>query len=152
MKQFGEGTLFLRLSGTVPGLAWVGTYNFSTTLLLYRTFSATYPSEATYKDFVYSLEHVQSDASHQLSVLCKFVREKQRLRIGGLLLPDLVQFYVWLHQQLSHLITRRRACDLSVGNVVERLTKRYSATYADNIRRLFSRVQGWISFGGDGVF
>lgn len=111
-----------------------------------RAFSATYPFEPTYKDFLHSLEYVQgagnTSACHELSVLCKFAREKQRLRIGGLLLPDLVEFYVWLHQQLSHLMTMNQALELSVGDVVERLANRYSKGYADYIRRLFSRVQG----------
>lgn len=102
--------------------------------------------QPTYKDFLHSLEHIQGascvSASEELSVLSKFVREKQRLRIGGLLLPDLVEFYVWLHQQLSHLVTMKQACELSIGDVVERLANRYSRNYAAYIQRLFARVQG----------
>jgi hypothetical protein len=110
-----------------------------------RTFSATYPEEPTYRDFLHSLEHIQGaghlDLSQQLSVLCKFVREKQLLRIGGLLLPDLVEFYLWLHQQLSHLITMEQAVCLTIGDVVERITNRYSKSYSEYIQRLFVRVQ-----------
>jgi hypothetical protein len=111
-----------------------------------RTFSATYPVEPTYQDFLLSLEHIQgvhghSDLSQQLSVLCKFVREKQLLRTGGLLLPDLVEFYLWLHQQLSHLMTKEQAMHMCVGDVVERIINRYGKNYAEYIQRLFKRVQ-----------
>ena len=111
-----------------------------------REFSTTYPIVPTYNDFVYSFEHIQQSNNtrlyEELSVLRKFIREKQRLRVGGLLLPDLVEFYVWLHQHLSHLVTKQQALELSVGDVVKRLTKRYSKDYAAYIRRLFARVQG----------
>jgi hypothetical protein len=106
-----------------------------------RAFSSSYPVEPTYKDFLGSLEYVQRANRFRLSVLCKFVKEKQQLRIGGLLLPYLVEFYLWLHRSLSHLMTLEQARSLSVGDVVARLANRYSKKYARYIRSLFKRVQ-----------
>ena len=107
-----------------------------------------YPVDASYKDFVRTLDYVEGAAgkrvTKELSVLLTFFTEKQRLRVGGLLLPDLIEFYQWLHGELSHLVTQEEARKLKIGHVVKRLTGRYSREYAQYVRRLFERVKGTV--------
>eukprot|EP00118_Oscarella_pearsei_P023946 m.294339 g.294339 ORF g.294339 m.294339 type:complete len:5643 (+) comp40744_c0_seq7:98-17026(+) len=127
-----------------------------------REFANVYPTDASPKDFMHSLEYLEGAGrtamAEELRVLIKFFTEKQRLRVGGLLLPDLIEFYQWLHGELSHLITFDQAFKLTIGHVVSKLTDRYSKKYATYVQRLYARVkekyneyiklvQGAIGFG-----
>ncbi|XP_065828093.1 uncharacterized protein [Oscarella lobularis] len=110
-----------------------------------REFGSVYPVDASYKDFVHTLNYIEGaggkSTAEELGILLKFFTEKQRLQVGGLLLPDLIEFYQWLHGELSHLVTYEEAMKLKIGHVVKRLTGRYSKKYAEYVRRLFERVK-----------
>lgn len=82
----------------------------------------------------------------QLSFLHKFFAEGEMLNLCSQLLPDLVQFYRWLHVKLAYLLTRDKVCRLTIGNVVENLPNRFSMHHADEIQKLFRRVQGILYF------
>ena len=114
--------------------------------MFFREFGSVYPVDASYKDFVHTLNYIEGaggkSTAEELGILLKFFTEKQRLRVGGLLLPDLIEFYQWLHGELSHLVTYEEAMKLKIGHVVKRLTGRYSKKYAEYVRRLFERVKG----------
>ena len=64
-----------------------------------------------------------------------------RLRVGGLLLPDIVELYQWLHTNLSHLITLERASSLTIGRVIDLARLNYSRDYAKHISDLYERVK-----------
>lgn len=99
-----------------------------------------------FDDFALSVEYHWLNASEerqrQLGFLYKFVKEKELLFLCSRLLPDLVKFYHWLHQKLTHLLTRNQACRLTIGIVIENVPFRYSQHHADEIRALFRRVRG----------
>jgi len=60
--------------------------------------------------------------------------------VGGALLPDLVEFYKWIHTQLTHLVTYQRAKQISIGNVISLTAKRYSQELCDHLTNLFKRI------------
>ena len=82
-----------------------------------------------------------NDCSYvHLFALHQFTLEQKRLQVGGALLPDLVEFYKWIHTQLTHLVTYQRAKQISIGNVISLAAKRYSQELCDHLTNLFKRI------------
>jgi len=77
-----------------------------------------------------------------LFALHHFTLEYERLQLGGALLPDLVEFYQWIHTHLSHLVSFERAKQISIGNVIALSTKRYTQDICDHLTALFKRIIG----------
>ena len=102
-----------------------------------------YPLPATENDYMRSLVDATeaNDCSYtHLFALHQFTLEQKRLQVGGALLPDLVEFYKWIHTQLSHLVTYQRAKQITIGNVISLTAKRYSQQLCDHLTKLFKRV------------
>ena len=71
-------------------------------------------------------------------------------QVGGQLLPDLVEFYQWLHTHLAHQVTHHRACNtFTIGQVVALASRRMPHNMADQIQQLYQRVKG--EFSGLGL-
>ena len=81
-----------------------------------------------------------SCSSTHLLVLNLLALEQKRLQAGGTLLPDLIEFYKWIHTQLSHLVTYERAKEITIGQVINLTAKRYSPEICDHLTDLFKRV------------
>ena len=62
------------------------------------------------------------------------------LQLGGALLPDLVEFYQWLHIHLSYLVRYERATEMSIGNVISLSAKRYPEEICTNLANLIERI------------
>lgn len=77
---------------------------------------------------------------NHLFVLHQFTLEKERLQLGGALLPDLVELYQWIHTHLSHLVTYERAKKITIGNVISLSAKRYSQGVRTYLTNLFERI------------
>ena len=75
-------------------------------------------------------------------MLTQFVLERPQLQVGGRLLPDLVEFYLWLHTQLAYIVSYDKATELKIGQVVEQAVKRYSKDYGTHVKKLYERVKG----------
>ena len=81
------------------------------------------------------------DASkNKLYVLSKFVLEYPRLQAAGALLPDLLQFYQWIHTELAYLVTRKNAENESIGAVITMAEKNAGI----DLNKLYERVKGII--------
>ena len=63
----------------------------------------------------------------------------------GLLLPDLVELYLWLHHALAHLITLERAASISIGRVFQLAAKGHSKEMGEHLTSLYERVKGIIA-------
>jgi len=78
-----------------------------------RSLELCYPHFPTEQDFIHSVLSSGDICSYtqkgDLYLLGQFAQEWSRLQAGGLLLPDLVEFYQWLHTALGRL-------ELSGGN------------------------------------
>lgn len=102
-----------------------------------------YPHPATENDYMKSLVDAieANDCSYtHLYVLYQFTLQQKRLQVGGALLPDLVEFYKWIHTQLSHLVTYQRANKITIGDVIDLTAKRYSQDLCDHLRNLLKRI------------
>jgi len=77
-----------------------------------------------------------------LFVLHRFTLEHERLQVGGALLPDLIEFYQWIHTHLSHLVTYELSGDITIGNLIKLSAKRYSQDICDHLTHLFDRIIG----------
>ena len=77
-----------------------------------------------------------------LFALQHFTLEHNRLQVGGALLPDLVEFYQWIHTHLSHLVTYEYAEEITIGNLIKLSAKRYSHDICDHLTHLFERIIG----------
>ena len=61
-----------------------------------------FPSEVDFVDHILSQsDQEQFQAGGELDVVLMFCQEWKQIQAGGLLLPDLVEFYQWLHTQLG---------------------------------------------------
>ena len=73
--------------------------------------------------------------------MAQFVLESPKLQIGEYILPDLVEFYLWLHNQLAYTVSYEKAAELKLGLVLRRVTAKYSKEFQDHINDLYERVK-----------
>ena len=81
------------------------------------------------------------DAKNKLYVLSKFVLEYPRLQAAGALLPDLLEFYQWIHTELAYLVTRKYAETESIEAVITTAEQKYAGI---DLNKLYERVKGII--------
>lgn len=75
------------------------------------------------------------DIAKQYPLLSLVVKEFTKLQAGGSLLPDLIEFYIWLHQDLNNVVSECYAKNKKLGDVL--------VEYGDNYHcALFQRVKG----------
>jgi len=72
-----------------------------------------------------------------LFVLHRFTLEHDRLQLGGALLPDLVEFYQWIHTRLSHLVTYERAQEITIGDVIKLSAKWFAPKFHKHFTSLY---------------
>jgi len=77
-----------------------------------------------------------------LIALQHFTVEYERLQVGGALLPDLVEFYQWIHTHLSHLVTYEIAKQITIGQVFRLSANRYSKDISEHLTNLLERIIG----------
>ncbi|XP_065913406.1 uncharacterized protein [Dysidea avara] len=109
----------------------------------YRTLNEHYPHLATENEYMKSLvaarEAHDLDDAH-LFALHLFTLEYERLQLGGALLPDLVEFYQWIHTHLSYLVTYEKAQQITIGKIISLSAKRYSQELCEHLTDLFKRI------------
>ena len=109
-----------------------------------RTLELHYPHPATENDLMKCLvdaTEANNCNSTYLFVLHRFILEQKMLQIGGALFPDLIEFYQWIHTELSHLVTYQKAEQISIGKIISLSAKRYSKEYSEHLKNLFKRVK-----------
>jgi len=79
------------------------------------------------------------DDTH-LFALYHFTLEYERLKVGGALLPDLLEFYQWIHIHLSHLVTFEKANQIKIGEVISLSASRYSQELCEHLKKLFETI------------
>ena len=100
-----------------------------------------FPSEKQLKNNLVSVQDCSEEPKH--TVLLKFLEDRHRLAVGSALLPDLVEFYLWLDVHLAHLIRYEVAQTLSVGQLMRSACERYPSEAA-RLKELFARMKGWL--------
>lgn len=77
-----------------------------------------------------------------IALLSRFSLQWRRLQVGGELLPDLVEFYQWLHTDLAHVVSYEMACKVKIKNIIDRAVRKYSSDMGEHLFQLFTRVKG----------
>jgi hypothetical protein len=77
-------------------------------------------------------------------ILEQFLKYYSFFKLGGDLLPDLIQFYQWLHRDLSNLITVEEARTKTLYHIVDEFSSRYSDQFAMS---LYIKVRGTLYEG-----
>ena len=103
-----------------------------------------YPYYPTELDFTNSMlgcrEH--SSGVEDISVLTHFTLNWRRLQAGGEILPRLVEFYQWLHTELAYGISKEKAMEVKIGDVIKKSVNASSVYKGDYLRQLFAGVKG----------
>ena len=76
-----------------------------------------------------------------LYVLSRFVMNWPRLQIGGNLLPDMIEFYCWLHSNLAHTISINMASKYKISNVIRKARNRSSKEFSKHLSDLYHKVK-----------
>ena len=76
---------------------------------------------------------------NQFYVLSKFALTYPRLKAGGALLPDLIEFYQWIHTELAYLVTKKYAQKNGFEEVITKADQKYEGR---DLFKLFERVKG----------
>ena len=71
-----------------------------------------------------------------------FVNHYPFLQAGGALLPSLIEFYQWIHTDLSYIITKKQANEMTVDDAVELAAGKYSKELEKYYTKLYERVTG----------
>ena len=75
--------------------------------------------------------------------LYQFILLRPKLNAGGMLLPDLVKFYLWSHNELNYTVTLDDAKRVTVGEMLNLyLEKHYFGEDKDKIVETFEAVAG----------
>ena len=100
-----------------------------------------FPSEATLIQSLMASPTALTPSNHHY-LLSTLVLNHQRLAVGGILLPKLIEFYHWIHSHLEYQLTYQQAQDLSIGQVVEVVSKHCSRSTKEYLLALYEQVKG----------
>lgn len=116
------------------------TCDYSYNLCHFRCLEEHYPTFPSTQDLTHSLlssgDLQQLSEGGRLRFLTRFTMELSLLYKGGVLLPDLVKFYQWLHTDLALQFTREDA-RIAIGEVIK-LAEKHGEGY---IRKLYEGVK-----------
>ena len=73
-------------------------------------------------------------------VLYQFLLKRPLLNAGGKLLPALVDFYQWLHNEIAYTITLEDACKINVETVLSTFLNRHLPEQRDNRLNQFKAI------------
>ena len=111
---------------------------------MYRSLINVYPYIPSLKDFKHYLQDQCSSQKTyaKYEVLVHFMNRYARLTAGGILLPSLIEFYQWIITDLSHVITKKQASEMSLHDAVDLATEKYSEELEQHYTKLFESVTG----------
>lgn len=102
---------------------------------------AHYPHFPSEQECMRAIVGGDVDQQSNLYLLPTFAMYWERLQVGGALLPDLIEFYTWLHKNLAHLLTIKKASTITIGRVVSLVEKKKGKELGKHIRDLYNRVK-----------
>ena len=112
---------------------------------IFRVLEAHYPffpDEASLLQALLSQTDIGDYVSNTEHILSQFALYRNQLEVGGELLPNLVEFYQWLHQELAYVITRKDAESIPISRAVKVLAKSYSVDEGERLLQLYKRLKG----------
>ena len=83
--------------------------------------------------------NVSDVTQNKFYVLSRFALMYPRLKAGGALLPDLIEFYQWIHRELAYLVTEKYAQRHGLEEVITKADQKYEEI---DLFQLYERVKG----------
>ena len=88
-----------------------------------------------------------SDTKNELFALSKFALEYPRLEAAGALLPELLEFYRWIHIELAYRVTFKYAENHTIQELIEKADEEYKRrdmkeTKGFELPQLYEKVKG----------
>ena len=110
----------------------------------HRRLRNAYPFYPSLKHFThYVQEHCSSiEERGPHNVLVMFVNHYPFLQAGGALLSSLIEFYQWIHTDLSYVITKKQANEMTVDDAVELAAGKYPKELEKYYAKLYEGVIG----------
>ena len=120
---------------------------FATTYAYFQTFlcrvlEVHFPHLPTEEEFSQSMlasVNLSNVTKNPHYVLSKFALVYPRLKAGGALLPDLIEFYQWIHTELAYLVTYNYAQNHGLEEVITKADQKYEGL---DLCQLYERVKG----------
>ena len=120
---------------------------FATTYAYFQTFlcrvlEVHFPHLPTEEEFSQSMlasVNLSNVTKNPHYVLSKFALVYPRLKAGGALLPDLIEFYQWIHTELAYLVTYNYAQNNGLEEVITKADQKYEGL---DLCQLYERVKG----------
>ena len=100
-----------------------------------------FPADVTVLDSLLSLPDVQVKSQDKVAVLSKFICKMPEIQTILPFLPDLIEFYQWLHRDLAGLLTAEEADKISMKNLVNWMSRHYGES-GSKLMSLYGRVKG----------
>lgn len=101
-----------------------------------------FPSEQDFIRFILSYGNLeQLSEGGRFCHLAWFVMDLKRLQVGGELLPDLVEFYQWIHTNLSLRVTKQHASSITIRKVIDLAVKNAKGESGKHLRSLYERLR-----------
>ena len=114
-------------------------------ILSHRQMDEVFPVHANPTDFflqLFSSTTLDKEEGYLYS-LYQFILLRPKLNAGGMLLPDLVNFYLWSHNELNYTVTLDDAEKVTVGEMLNLyLEKHYLGGDKKRIVETFETVAG----------
>lgn len=106
-----------------------------------RNLESQYPNYPNEEKLFNSIQS-EEGSSGDLALLSQFSLQWKRLQTGEALLPHLVEFYTWLHTELSYIISEEEVYREQIRNIINRAVKKCSEDRRKHLQVLFDRVKG----------
>ncbi len=116
---------------------------FFNAYIFFRKLANEYPSFPSVENFLYCTQQnddiSQLFHSGDLYVIATFVVQQKKLQCGGYLLPDLIEFYNWLHSSFS--LSVDKAVTYKIGNVIKKLQHTENECFSKHLVDLYERIK-----------
>ena len=98
-----------------------------------------FPMEEELSRSILASANVSDFTRNHFYVVSKFALMYPRLKAGGALLPDLIEFYQWIHTELAYMVTKNYAQRHGFEEVITKADQKYERHY---FSKLYERVKG----------
>ena len=58
------------------------------------------------------------------------------------MLPQLVDFYLWLHKNLAYQVTMKRAKEITIAEVIDMVSKNHSDDTGNHLKSTYGYLKG----------
>ena len=127
-------------------LRWLTSFNSSCYVILTYFFPCSvlgthFPHSPPEEELSWSIlasANASNATQNQFYILSKFALTYRRLNAGGALLPDLIEFYQWIHRELAYLVTKNYAQRHGLEEVITKTARKCEI----DLFQLYERVKG----------